>query len=214
MLYSGIPRPTRRSNPSILTLFFVTMYFILLVMGGPRLLVNNNKPIRINELDSCCYSCWPSACHWVLAKHNLASIVVQQMVQCLLNWIFPHFNICPTAVMLICATDNNYPHIFWSCVGVERALVMAALCCWSDYRMPEVEYVYNRQHPKIHVYICTLYIIEVSLDTLHFNFQIWHFTSSAQLLVEDVKTPLPQPSQSLRWVGLGWVGLGWGVLGY
>jgi hypothetical protein len=33
--------------------FFVTMYFILLVMGGPRLLVNNKKLIRINELDSC-----------------------------------------------------------------------------------------------------------------------------------------------------------------
>ena len=64
----------------VFVFFFVTMYFILLVMGGPRLLVNNNKPIRINELDSCCYSCWPSACHWVLTKHNLASIVVQQMV--------------------------------------------------------------------------------------------------------------------------------------
>ena len=25
----------------------------------------------------------------MLTKHNLASIVVQQMVQCLLNWIFP-----------------------------------------------------------------------------------------------------------------------------
>ena len=39
-------------------------------MGGPRLLVNNIRPIRINELDSCYFSCWPSACHWVLAKHN------------------------------------------------------------------------------------------------------------------------------------------------
>ena len=82
--------------------FFVTMYFILLVMGGPRLLVNNNKPIRINELDSCCYSCWPSACHWVLAKHNLASIVVQQMVQCLLNWIF---SMDPT---LRSSSNNHY----------------------------------------------------------------------------------------------------------
>ena len=125
--------PFKRSNHNWIGMgldpfFFVTMYFILLVMGGPRLLVNNNKPIRINELDSCCYSCWPSACHWVLAKHNLASIVVQQMVQCLLNWIFPHFNICTTAVMLICATDIFCVGVL---VGVERALVKAALCCWS-----------------------------------------------------------------------------------
>ena len=82
--------PPDSGKSSMILSFFVTMYFILLVMGGPRLLVNNNKPIRINELDSCYYSCWPSACHWVLTKHNLASIVVQQMVQCLLNWIFPH----------------------------------------------------------------------------------------------------------------------------
>ena len=81
------------------------MYFILLVMGGPRLLVNNNKPIRINELDSCCYSCWPSACHWVLTKHNLASIVVQQMVQCLLNWIFP---LLSTIVVIV----GDWVHIY------------------------------------------------------------------------------------------------------
>ena len=41
----------------------------------------------------------------MLTKHNLASIVVQQMVQCLLNWIFP---LLSTIVVIV----GDYVHIY------------------------------------------------------------------------------------------------------
>ena len=65
-------------------------------MGGPRLLVNYIRPIRINELDSCYFSCWPSACHWVLAKHNSSQTWIMFLAESFLT--VGHDNSAPLLV--------------------------------------------------------------------------------------------------------------------